>query len=290
MNYEEVASDCIDVARFAGGYLSEHYGKAIPREKMAVLPEGVDPATFNVVTDVDINLQREVIKRLMEKYGNFEYYGEEDPNKVFDLERDRELINQIQNNRSKYQFVIDPLDGTGRYASRDARHGFFLGLLEDNHFALSVGYNPKQDSLTHAIKGKGCFRNGKRFFFDSSVDDHVAINSKADRNTGFKNDLIKENLFLMRPKHTGTMYDMLFLQYAQALISLKSNTHDHPLTLAVQEAGGSVLVYDGNDFVSGTDFDWRKESSKKDGNIPAIICANSLDNVKKYADLALKHL
>ena len=75
---DKISNDCIEVAKFAGEYLNEHYGKAIPAQKMTKLPEGIDPATFNVVTDVDISLQREVIKRLVEKYSDFEFYGEED--------------------------------------------------------------------------------------------------------------------------------------------------------------------------------------------------------------------
>ncbi|MBW2980578.1 hypothetical protein KY360_04130 [Candidatus Woesearchaeota archaeon] len=289
---EGVLEECIDAARFAGTFLGDYFypGATLKRRKMDEVPEGIDPSTFNVVSDVDLALQAHVARRLLDKFPDFEFFGEEDPAKVFDPIEDRDIIERIQTNHSRYQFIVDPLDGTGRYLALDARFGIFIGLLEDNNFVLAVGYNPKQFSMTYAIRGQGCYMDGNKFRFNSTIDDHLVLNTKANRTEAFKAELQDEGLFLMRPKHTGTMYDMLFLQHAFGMVSLKTNTHDHPLSLAVEEAGGTVLVYDGKQFVRGSQFNWRNESSKKDANIPAYIAANTEENALALSKRVLKYL
>jgi len=281
---------CVGVSLYVGRFLEANLGKARAERKGGPIPEGVDEDTYDVVTNIDLSSQKQVATLLLEQYPDFAFHGEEDPKKVFKDEPNSPVLNKVLENDHIYQFVVDPLDGTGRYRDRDARFGFLLGLLENGRFVVCTAYNPMQQSLTSAVKGQGCWRNNRRFRFQSTVDDHVIINSKADRKSGLKCNLASAGLFIMRPKHTGTMYDMMFLQYAPFLVSMKTNTHDQPLTLAVQEAGGIALVHDGNNFIDASDYNWRRSESKKDANIPAVVAANNRANADIIRELVSRYV
>ena len=276
---------CTGMAKYVGGFLEINFGHAKVERKGGIIPHGVDAATYDVVTNVDLSIQRQVATLLLEQYPEFEFYGEEKPERVFQGEPEHPVLEKIRKNSSIYRFVVDPLDGTGRYAKEDARFGFLIGLLENQRFVVCVAYNPMQRSLTSAVKGHGCWRNTKKFEFKSTVDDHIVINSRVDKIRELKNDLTDAGLFIMRPKHTGTMYDMLFFQYAPFLVSMKTYTHDHVLALAVEEAGGVVLVHDGDKFVDSGEYNWRSEESKLEPNIPAIVAANSRKNAEIITEI-----
>jgi len=285
LDLREAAEYCIQIARYAGAYLRSSYGNVKLESKSSSAPKGADSDTFCAVTEVDRQLQRSIAKMLLTKYPTFEFFGEEDSADVFDASQDGEVLGKINSNKSAYQFVIDPLDGTYRYATMDSRHGFFLGLLRDQDLVLAVSYSPRQDILIHAIKGVGCYRNDRPFQFQSSIDDHVLINSKAAKNLDLLQTLKDSDLFVIRPKHTGSMYDMLMLEYAASMISLQTNTHDHVASLAVEEAGGCALVFDGRKLIPASGFNWRTAHRKEGNGIPAYIAANSPEQAYRLADI-----
>ncbi len=281
-----------DVSLEVGEYLKEHFGKVSAQKKFENSPVATDDSIINVVTTADLEMQRLAAIRLLSAHPGFEFFGEEAPSKVFDPERDSAILERIASNQNEYQYVADVLDGTARYAAGDARYGTFLGLLKNKQFVVALGYMPHQDSMITAIRGKGCWRNGKPFRFDSSISDHVAVNSKIEREyKSFSRALLFERLesHSMRPiipKHTGSMYDLLFQQQICAMISFRTNTHDHVLSLAVEEAGGYTLVYHNGEFVPGSEFDWRSEQAKKDANIMCYVAAKDKETALNVAELA----
>lgn len=62
----------------------------------------------------------------------------------------------------KNVWVVDPVDGTMPYHVGMPNSTFCLALVEGGEVQVSVVYDPFQDRMATAIKGKGAFLNGKR--------------------------------------------------------------------------------------------------------------------------------
>ncbi len=56
---------------------------------------------------------------------------------------------------SKYEWVVDPLDGTTNFAQGIPVFAVSIALKEEGHSVLGVVYNPVLDELFYAIRGKG---------------------------------------------------------------------------------------------------------------------------------------
>jgi fructose-1,6-bisphosphatase/inositol monophosphatase family enzyme len=278
------------VAALAGHTLREEFGRAVPREKYQSVPEGTHPSTSNVVTDLDLKLQRQVAISLLTAFPDFEFYGEEDTEEVFDASKDAWVLEKLNTNKHRYRIVCDPLDGTGRYAARDSRYGLFLGLLDGPSYAVALGFSPASNQLTTAIKGSGCSRNNQPFSFCSSINDAVVLNSKSAELKGLAELLQAKGMSIMNPRHTGTMYDLVFLEYAKGLISMQTNTHDHVLSLAIEEAGGAAMVYNGKEFVPASEFNWRSPRPKQEGNLQAYIAAKDRATAEELISLASRFI
>jgi len=69
------------------------------------------------------------------------------------------------------RWIIDPIDGTDNYIHNIPNFSISIGY-EDINGVLSLGvvYNPPQDELFYAVKGKGAFLNGQPIVV-SGVDD-----------------------------------------------------------------------------------------------------------------------
>jgi myo-inositol-1(or 4)-monophosphatase len=63
---------------------------------------------------------------------------------------------------SEYLWVIDPLDGTINYARGIEEYAVSIALCKNNEIILGVLYQPVQDRLLVAEKGKGAYVNGER--------------------------------------------------------------------------------------------------------------------------------
>lgn len=66
-------------------------------------------------------------------------------------------------------WIVDPIDGTREYVHGIPEFAISVALVEAGVPVLAVLYNPAQDVLFSAIRGLGCWRNGKPTTI-SSVD------------------------------------------------------------------------------------------------------------------------
>jgi myo-inositol-1(or 4)-monophosphatase len=87
-----------------------------------------------------------IFKILKTKYPNHDFLAEESGK---------------QNNKSKYKWIIDPIDGTNNYIDGRDTYSVSIGLEKNNQIVIGVVYLPKRDELFYAIKGKGAYLNGK---------------------------------------------------------------------------------------------------------------------------------
>lgn len=101
----------------------------------------------NLVTDVDLAVEREVLAYLGREYPQAKMLAEES-----------HATNAIG---SGLAWVVDPLDGTRNYAGQVPHFAVVVALAYDGEVVLGITYDPLRKELFFAEKGKGAFLNNK---------------------------------------------------------------------------------------------------------------------------------
>ena len=105
----------------------------------------------NFCTETDEKIQAFLIERLSGILPEASFLGEEDGQDVFS--------SKMENG---YCFVIDPIDGTSNFIYEYRPSVVSIGLLKDGAPYMAVIYNPFDDMVFSAEKGKGAYMNGER--------------------------------------------------------------------------------------------------------------------------------
>lgn len=129
----------IEVAHQGGSVLKTYWGKV---EHIKEKEYGGD-----LVTEADEQSERMITASLQRLFPSHQILAEEAHQKVSIKE-------------TEFLWVVDPLDGTTNYAHQYPIVAVSLGLLHYGEPILGVVYNPIQEELYRAAKGKGAFRNG----------------------------------------------------------------------------------------------------------------------------------
>src|SRR5918999_4214755 len=150
----------IGVAREAGGLLRDRLGTRI---------DVAHKGAINIVTDVDLASERLIRDRIATRYPRHQVLAEE---------------GGLDESRSEYRWVIDPLDGTTNYA-----HGYpvfcvSIALEHQGETILGVVYDPMRDELFTAERGGGAALNNRPIRV-SQVDDLM----QSLLSTGFPYDI-----------------------------------------------------------------------------------------------------
>lgn len=129
----------IRAARAGADILMEHFGKITQddiREKQR----------NDFLTFVDESAEKKIIEII---HGTFPDHGilAEETGSQFD--------------KSNYQWIIDPLDGTKNYISGVPVYAISIGLRSGGNIIAGVVYDPVRDELFHAVKDQGAFLNGR---------------------------------------------------------------------------------------------------------------------------------
>jgi myo-inositol-1(or 4)-monophosphatase len=135
-------NSCLDVAikaaRLAGKILLKAAGN----------DTGIkNKGATDLVTDADIMAQNIIIKTILKKFPKHSFLSEESP--------------EIQG-KSDYLWVIDPLDGTANHASGIPFFCTSICLSYKGEPIVGVVYDPLNNELFSAQKGKGAYLNKKR--------------------------------------------------------------------------------------------------------------------------------
>lgn len=98
----------------------------------------------NIVTDVDTEVEKEVLAILRREFPSMGFLGEESAGARPD---------------QGYVWIVDPLDGTRNYASGIPFFSVVVGLALNGEVLLGINYDPIRREMFHAQKGKGAFLN-----------------------------------------------------------------------------------------------------------------------------------
>ena len=96
----------------------------------------------NIVTDVDKEVETEVLATLAREFPDMGLLGEESEGVMPD---------------SGYVWIVDPLDGSRNYASGIPFFSVVVGLALDGEVLVGVNYDPMRREMFHAERGKGAY-------------------------------------------------------------------------------------------------------------------------------------
>jgi len=125
-------------ARAAGRVLTEHARSGFRIEYKAAI---------NLVTDADRRAEDQIVQTILAAHPSHRILAEE--------------RGQGGNTHSRYQWIVDPLDGTTNFAHRFPFYSVSIGLEQDGECLLGVVLDPVRDELFTAVKGQGAYRNGE---------------------------------------------------------------------------------------------------------------------------------
>jgi myo-inositol-1(or 4)-monophosphatase len=116
----------------------------------------------DLVTNLDVEVEEFLIKKLNEEYPDFEIVSEE---------------NNSNKSLSQNCFVIDPIDGTLNFANNLPLWGIQIACVMKSNTVASVIYLPKLNEL-YSADSNGAYLNGTR----------ISINTVAIKNTLYSID------------------------------------------------------------------------------------------------------
>lgn len=122
-------------------------------------------SAFDLVTEVDVNIERFLTEAILTAFPNDKIHAEE-------LSSSQEIIGRT--------WVIDPIDGTNNFAHSIPTYGIQCCLFDGGTPKMAVIYLPCQEELYTALDGKGCFLNGEKVTVDKSVTADTAVISVGD--------------------------------------------------------------------------------------------------------------
>lgn len=131
---------------------SGHWSEQVVREVVQLADrllgndyEVMEKGRQDIVTSLDIQMEREIKALLLNLFPNDGFVGEEE--------------NQTVSNHKRI-WVCDPIDGTLNFTQGIPYFGIQLALLEGDAVLFSMIYLPKLKELYVAILGQGAFLNG----------------------------------------------------------------------------------------------------------------------------------
>lgn len=122
-------------------------------------------SAFDLVTDVDLNIEKQLTAAIRAKYPSDHIHGEE--------------FSASENIQGR-TWTIDPIDGTCNMASGSKLYGMQCSLIDNNEIVLGIVYLPHLKEWIYASKGSGCYFNGKKICVNNNCTLNNAIISFGD--------------------------------------------------------------------------------------------------------------
>jgi myo-inositol-1(or 4)-monophosphatase len=232
----------------AGKELLNHYGTNLDFK--------VKESQSSIVTQADFKSDALIVSTIRKRFPTHNIISEE---------------SGFSNMKSRYTWIIDPLDGTSNFASAIPWFGVLIALFEDNMPVMGGACLPVMNQLYFAEKGKGVVLNGKPL--------------RMSRNNGLQNSLFSFNVDFTDNKKvlddsisiyknlvsavrnircTNSLVDFLYVAEGKfgGCINLFTRVWDiAALGLIIEEAGGMMKYVTGeeinfllNDNISDTNF------------------------------------
>ena len=209
----------------------------------------------NLVTEIDQASEQLIRKIINNAFPDHGIVGEE---------------YEIQETKTKYRWIVDPIDGTTNYAHGVPLCCVSIGLMEGEELIMGAVFNPMMNELFFAEKGKGAFLNDKKI--QVSENDQF---EKAFLVTGFPYNFPDKNITNTFTKLVNrglpirrlgsAALDLCWVACGRFDGFWEYNLHAWDIAagyLIVQEAGGKIT-----DFQNNPASVWDKETLATNGRI-----------------------
>lgn len=226
----------VKAARRAGDLILRHVGRI---ESLSVF----EKSKQDYASEVDAQAEAEIIRELKRAFPDHAFLAEESG----------------QTGKSRYTWVIDPLDGTSNFLHGIPHFCVSIALLDNQEPVLGVIYDPLRNEIFSAVKGSGAVLNDKRIRVGQRNDlgGALLITGFAPRQRskiGAQLEAVRE---LMRDaediRRTGSAaLDLAYVAAGRADAYFEAGVMPWDIAagvLLVREAGGRVC-----DFRGGTDY------------------------------------
>lgn len=241
LNLEECLEKTIEASHKGREVLLKHLGKLknVQHKHKAGLVSEADQESENVIK-----------KHLADAYPWISFLGEE--SSFAKEQNDRHF------EKNKYQWIVDPLDGTTNYVHSFPVFCVSIGLELEGEIVLAVVDVPILGETYTAIKGHGAFVNGQKMSVSNSThikDALLATGFSADYEDALEEQLqifaklVRLSRGVRRPG--AAAYDLC--QVARGVFDGFWERNLKPWDsaagiLLVKEAGGTVATYRGNSY------------------------------------------
>ncbi len=201
----------------------------------------------DLVTEIDYNSEKLIMDSIKKEFPDDAIVSEETEGK--------EGI-------SGYRWIIDPLDGTVNFSRGLSHFNVSIGVGKENEMQYAFVYVPISDELFSAEKGKGAFLNGEKIKVSSEENlekflvSYGASNHKDSEMIELGVNSVRKILSNCRAIRMRGSAMLDFCHLASGLfdgfIRIESKEWETPTgILLIEEAGGMVTDFDGNEWTAG---------------------------------------
>jgi myo-inositol-1(or 4)-monophosphatase len=138
MDSSRYIDTAIRAARAGAAILMDHFGKI-------TLADVREKQQNDFLTFVDESAEKKIIEIIHGAFPDHGILAEETGSQI---------------DKSRYQWIIDPLDGTKNYICGIPIFAISIGLRSAGEIIAGVVYDPVRDDLFHAVKNHGAYLNG----------------------------------------------------------------------------------------------------------------------------------
>ena len=231
MKYIDVA---IKAAKKGGAIASNYFETGIDREVK-------DDRSF--VTKADKESESAIISHIKNSFPDHSILSEESGE-------------ETQN--SRYQWIIDPIDGTANFVNGIPLFAVSVALLEDGVPIAAVIYQPVGDSLYTAEKGGGTFWNGNKVHVSDGDKEHAVVTFDPGKKEKERLNRLFSSAekFVKSKRYLGcAALSLAFVARGgtEGVFFLGLNKWDYAAgVLLVEEAGGKITDCEGKPWVFGS--------------------------------------
>jgi len=192
-----------------------------------------------VLTETDLAVGKLIVQKIQSAYPDYNIIDEEAG---------------VIDKKSKYTWVVDPIDGTSNFANGLPTYGIMMGLLEDSKAVAGGIILPAFSQLYVAQKSQGAFCNGKKIHVTREtrllsslvaygIDGHQEDPEKTMKETAI---LAKIILNIRNLRSTNSAFDMVQVPAGRygAFLNQTTKIWDNiAIQPIVEEAGGIVTDF-----------------------------------------------
>lgn len=198
----------------------------------------------NFVTVYDVQIQRFLMNKLRALVPDAVFFGEEDTEG-----------NQAGRLGEGYTFIIDPIDGTTNFMFRYHHSCVSVGVAYAGNLVAGCICNPYVDEVYTAVRGGGCFLNGRRLQMeDLPVEQGIIAFGCARYNEGnvdllfaVVKELFQRSLSVRCGGSAALDLSRIASGSNVAYIELRLQPYDYAAAaVMIEEAGGCIVQMDGS--------------------------------------------